>query len=293
LDAQAEAVKSKASSVNSLQSRNDSTAGSDAVTGKDGGVEALNPGANGGLNGGNPAVTPSSTNKESEVSASARSTSSKKGGVTMAPDSSNQGSPITSTVDAPGGKPVLSAMSQGTLDSTTRLNAVKQVADRLQVMAATRPQNAVTIELTPAGLGTVSVTVKGIGKTIIADLAASNDAVRAALSEGRNTLTQAMEQKGFTVSELNVRTHVAASQAGAGMSNANQGRQDQPSSQNQQWTGQASSQTPGFNAQGQAFAHSQNSRQGGSGSRFQAGQDQDLTPQASKASASASLDLSI
>jgi flagellar hook-length control protein FliK len=128
-----------------------------------------------------------------------------------------------------------------TLDQATKLSAVRQVADRLQVLAATRPSNPVTIELNPQGLGTVSLTVKGIGKAVTAELSASNEAVRSALSEGRANLTSSLEQRGFTVSQLTVRDHVAAAQGGSGANPGGTGRQDQPSSQQQQHASTANS----------------------------------------------------
>ena len=86
------------------------------------------------------------------------------------------------------------------LDSAQRIDVVKQVANHIETMAVNKSNQEVTIQLRPEGLGDVTVVVKSLGTGIEATLTASNDNVRAALSDNRDALTQAATAKGFNLS---------------------------------------------------------------------------------------------
>lgn len=81
---------------------------------------------------------------------------------------------------------------------------VKQVADRMQMLAAARPKNGVTIHLNPDNLGTVTVIVKAIGQQVSTEMFASDDRVRNALDQNQTRLTEAMSSRGFQLQSVTV-----------------------------------------------------------------------------------------
>lgn len=134
---------------------------------------------------------------------------------------------------------------QAKLDSVSSASAVRQVANQLQSIPLSKPNSTVQIQLTPAGLGTVHITVKGSGQSVSASLVATNEAVRAALSESKSVLSNAIEQKGFSVSELTVHSAAVAQTAQSNHSSGDLPRRDQqqqPTNTNSNQTGQSGSQ---------------------------------------------------
>lgn len=77
-----------------------------------------------------------------------------------------------------------------------------QIADRIERLQEGRSPATVTIHLDPQDLGSVTLTVRSLGRLIDADVSASNEAVRAALEQNRPQLAQAVESRGYTMGSL-------------------------------------------------------------------------------------------
>ncbi len=93
------------------------------------------------------------------------------------------------------------------LPDSQRLDVVKQAADHIEMAAAARAPQGVTVHLSPQGMGDLTVVVKGVGKDIEATISASNVAVRNALSDSKDTLNEAITAKGFNLVGVSVTTH--------------------------------------------------------------------------------------
>lgn len=83
----------------------------------------------------------------------------------------------------------------------------KQMSDRMELLAATRPKESVTIHLQPPDLGSVTVVLKNVGVKMSAEFFASHDGVRDALKEDAGKLTEQLQSKGVAM------THIAVSQS--------------------------------------------------------------------------------
>lgn len=84
----------------------------------------------------------------------------------------------------------------------TASRAIQTVVDRIETLAAQRPRGTVVVRLDPPELGTVTLTIHQFGPRFDADIAASNDGLRAALEQSRGQLGQAIEQKGLQLGAL-------------------------------------------------------------------------------------------
>lgn len=91
-----------------------------------------------------------------------------------------------------------------------------QILHKLDDMMATRRNGNVTIQLTPEDLGTITLTVKSFGGRVDADIAASNENVRAALQENRQQLSQSFESRGLSLGSLHLSQHGEFSQGQPG-----------------------------------------------------------------------------
>ncbi|MBX3118795.1 MAG: flagellar hook-length control protein FliK [Fimbriimonadaceae bacterium] len=91
-----------------------------------------------------------------------------------------------------------------TLDPVTTNHVIRQVADRLEALAAARPKNGVTIHLEPFDLGKITMTIKSSGHDVDAQISASNEAVRVALESNRPMLQQALDQRGINLVNVDV-----------------------------------------------------------------------------------------
>lgn len=80
----------------------------------------------------------------------------------------------------------------------------RQMAERVEEMLSHRPRGIVTLQLDPQDLGTITMTVRSFGNRVDAEVTASNEAVRQALHENRQQLSQSFEGRGFTVGNLNL-----------------------------------------------------------------------------------------
>ncbi len=81
---------------------------------------------------------------------------------------------------------------------------VKQVADKLQMLAAARPKNGVTIHLNPQDLGSITVVVRSIGRMVDTQLTASDARVADALDQNQTRLIEMMDSRGFQVQSVTV-----------------------------------------------------------------------------------------
>lgn len=93
--------------------------------------------------------------------------------------------------------------------SVDRVMLVRQVADKMELLAATHPKDGVVIHLEPANLGSLTVTLKQTAAGVDAQMSASNEHVRKALQESRTDLTTAMQQRGIEMKSISVSTSTA------------------------------------------------------------------------------------
>lgn len=161
----------------------------------------------------------------------------------LAPAPSPQAPEAASTpaVSAPAVSASSSVPSTAHLSVSDRIAVVKQVANRIEMMVAAKPQSAVTVRLQPQGLGDVTVVVKNLGRAIEATLSASNESVHAALSDSKDALSQAVAAKGYNLVGVHVATQASGSQTAG----------KQAPSQQQQQAGANGSTSQGGNAQGE------------------------------------------
>ena len=81
---------------------------------------------------------------------------------------------------------------------------VKQVADKLHMLAAARPRNGVTIHLNPDDLGSITVVIKSVGRMVDTQITASDSRVSEALDQNRSRLVEAMDSKGYQLQSVSV-----------------------------------------------------------------------------------------
>lgn len=85
-----------------------------------------------------------------------------------------------------------------------RASVVRQIADRLELLVASRPREGVTIRLNPVELGTITLNVRQSGGEVETRVIASHEAVRAALETSRPQLQHALESRGLNLGSLDV-----------------------------------------------------------------------------------------
>lgn len=100
----------------------------------------------------------------------------------------------------PTSRPV-EGVARGVVD---RASVVRQIADRLELLVASRPRDGVTIRLNPIELGTITLTVRQSGGEVETRVVASHEAVRAALETSRPQLQHALETRGLNLGSLDV-----------------------------------------------------------------------------------------
>jgi flagellar hook-length control protein FliK len=109
----------------------------------------------------------------------------------------------------------------------TRDLVIRQAADRIELLAATRPQNAVVVHLEPPDLGTMTITIARSGNEVEASMAVSHEQVRAAIESGRHQLGQTLEQRGLQLTQLTVTASEGTQFGSATNSQTQQNLQDQ------------------------------------------------------------------
>ncbi len=124
--------------------------------------------------------------------------------------------------------------------SVDRHLVVRQVAERIENLVASRPKDGVVVHLEPRDLGTVTLVVKGLQGALDVQVSASDDRVRESLNSSRPELAQALAPRGIELRELRVSTAPASttssstsngSNPNGGNPNSNsEGRPQSPSS---------------------------------------------------------------
>jgi flagellar hook-length control protein FliK len=99
----------------------------------------------------------------------------------------------------------------------------------MELLAATRPKNGVTILLQPEDLGNVVMTVKNLGGSVEAHISASDDRVRTALEQNGSLLVQAMDHRGIKLESVTVsaQSQQQQQQSGSAQRDANAQQQGQ------------------------------------------------------------------
>lgn len=93
--------------------------------------------------------------------------------------------------------------------------AFRQVSDRLELLAASRPREAVTINLHPVDLGSVTVVLKIDGGKMAAELFASHDGVRDALKQDADQLATGLQSRGVAMTQVTVNASAEPQQSGS------------------------------------------------------------------------------
>ncbi|MBS1717940.1 MAG: flagellar hook-length control protein FliK [Armatimonadetes bacterium] len=97
------------------------------------------------------------------------------------------------------------------LSQAQNLQVVRQVSDRIELLAAAKPRGAVTVHLAPADLGTVTLEIKSVGNLVDAKISASHDHVRNALEQSKQALAQNLQQKGYQLQSVSVGAETSSS----------------------------------------------------------------------------------
>ena len=112
----------------------------------------------------------------------------------------------------------------------------RQLADKIELMAASRPKNGVVVMLEPAHLGAITMVLKGDKSDLQAQVYSENDRVREAIRQAHPSLVQHLGQRGVTLTSLAVSTDNSTS---ASLSSSNAWKQP-----NQERTPNQPSNTP-------------------------------------------------
>lgn len=109
---------------------------------------------------------------------------------------------------------------------------VRQITDKMELMAATRPKDGVTIMLQPERLGSITMTVKSVGGGVEAHISASDDNVRTALEQNRAVLGQSLADRGLKLDAVSIASQTRDSTT-AQHQMSQQQQQDQQARQSQ------------------------------------------------------------
>jgi hypothetical protein len=91
-----------------------------------------------------------------------------------------------------------------TLSPMQQTEMLKRIAERIEVLAAMRSTQEVTIRLAPNDLGSITLVVRSLNGGVDAEIYASEDRVRTALHQGQAHLAQALEGRGVNVNAVTV-----------------------------------------------------------------------------------------
>jgi len=130
-------------------------------------------------------------------------------------DSSNQSHDVTFGTQKDQG-------SQGRTDASA---LVRQLADRIEQLAAIRPRDGVRIRLEPEYLGSVTIVVRGGRSNVEAELGASNPDVKAALEANRQHLAAALEARGYHLAAITVDVQQESASSSTGADSRTQSEQ--------------------------------------------------------------------
>jgi flagellar hook-length control protein FliK len=115
-------------------------------------------------------------------------------------------------------KPASEAGAKENNRSEIAESVLRQVADRIELLAAAKPRNGVTVRLEPEEFGTITLIVRAHGNAVDAEVFAANDEVRKALDASRALLGSSLQARGITLQTLTVDTQAATFQAPADQS---------------------------------------------------------------------------
>ena len=101
-------------------------------------------------------------------------------------------------------QPTMEIGATQALSSDKREALVRQVTDRIQLLAASRPKEGVTIELQPPSLGTITVNLKDVSHSLQAQLTASSGQVKEALDSSKEDLNSRLKAHGISVGQIQV-----------------------------------------------------------------------------------------
>lgn len=137
--------------------------------------------------------------------------------------------------------PTAAAPTQQTQDPTSgsidRTQLINQVADRIQLLAATRQQDGVVVHLQPPNLGSITLVVKTVASNVSAQVTATDDHVRSALELGRDQLGQQLQSRGYHLTSISVGSTSSSAGAGSNLSQNSRNGANGPGS----WQGQQQS----------------------------------------------------
>ncbi|MEJ5169837.1 MAG: flagellar hook-length control protein FliK [Fimbriimonadales bacterium] len=86
---------------------------------------------------------------------------------------------------------------------------LRQLSDRILLLATSRRKDPVVVRLEPRDLGVLTITVHQAENQVEATVAASNDQVRAALQQTAPVLQQSLEARGLQLASLNIESQTA------------------------------------------------------------------------------------
>jgi flagellar hook-length control protein FliK len=90
------------------------------------------------------------------------------------------------------------------LNTSETKEVIRQIVDRAEIAAASKPKDGVTIKLEPRDLGSITLVVKSIGDQVDAQIAASDQRVKQALENNQSQLAAAMDKRGFSLNTISI-----------------------------------------------------------------------------------------
>jgi flagellar hook-length control protein FliK len=92
------------------------------------------------------------------------------------------------------------------VDNRVKDQLLRQVADRIEVLAAARSKESVTVHLDPGDLGEIKLVILQTDGRVEAQVYAKDDRVRQALQAAHAQLDQSLGQRGIKLNQFNVTT---------------------------------------------------------------------------------------
>ena len=184
----------KAQAVHPAAAGNAEVLGTDPATRAQAGVRGTAPVAPETLEAGSRELDAPATSEESPVAAP----SAARNGAETGPSAATIPAPsVARTADR---NPAAQAEGTPAVDGRT----LRQLSDRILLLATSRRKDAVVVRLEPRDLGVLTITINQAQNQVEATVAASNDQVRAALQQSAPALQQSLETKGLQLASLNI-----------------------------------------------------------------------------------------
>ena len=184
----------KAQAVHPAAAGNAEVLGTDPATRAQAGVRGTAPVAPEAPEDGSKELDAPATSEESPVAAP----SAARNGAETGPSAATIPAPsVARTADR---NPAAQAEGTPAVDGRT----LRQLSDRILLLATSRRKDAVVVRLEPRDLGVLTITINQAQNQVEATVAASNDQVRAALQQSAPALQQSLETKGLQLASLNI-----------------------------------------------------------------------------------------